>query len=1613
MEAGFARALNSAKDFARSAAAVLVAPPRNALGQFTKFGTDAAASVVSALQKTFEQRQAQAFEALARGSITRPQFEQMGTESATAFNTALLNSISKLDAKKTLSPEVRTTLVNGLKEAGIAAGNEFANGFTQVGSKLRSLGRDFTQIGIEASLVLTAPLVAGARKAVDAAEQISKALDRIQVTTGATGASLDSLESSFSRLFRSLPNSADDTARAISGIEVATGATGPKLEALATQVLNLSRITGTELPGNVDSTQRAFKAWGISIDDQVRSLDTLFKVSQATGTTVGSLADSLGHFAPALQQFGLTFSQSAALIGQFQKNGIDADSILTTLQTSLSKFAEKGIDGSHALQLLIDSLKTAGSDADAINLASRIFGPRQAAQIAEAVRNGSLNIQQLTDNVAASATTINDTAKKTDAFGTAMSLLGHTVTDAARPIGETLQRAFVALSPMLTSVASGIGAMATAFASLPPFVTNTLTVVLAAAAAFGPLALVFAGLTKATGAMALAFGILKQGIASTALTTIGTQAATATTGLTAAAGATSSLAAGLNLLGRTALVGVILGAIAFAVNDLTKASREAAQRLDDFKHSLEGLSERQLQIKTDQLRDELAARQKQIDDLRASANPPEGFFSQLGRTIATGDDATGGQTGSQALQAQLESANDATKAQIDATTAAAEAAHKAFVKATADAKAFQDQVNALLQGTGKFVTVDPTGKIHGSLTALKNELAGLQEIASKGIPLPNISTGVLDAAIQHLQTTITQMENKGKAGLGDIFDQLSPSVIALDRQVTALVSKAQNLGGPLAQLSNAKLSASLLTDLASVNRQLEALGDSTSLDAEKLRAMQKALQSTVAAQIGSNVNNSGAFKIDIDGHIKAITVDPDAAAGVVADIAKGLEAVHAAAEQAAAQQLNLERVSATGNLRDIELAGIATQVAYQKARNAEDAFRATVDKSNISIEQQKAALSAMLAEVARTGVAQDKINVAIGLDPDDVSFIANDVRDMLAKLPKPELGLKVFVDQLSLSNAVDTLTATLTRADIQALAGDKIGAQITRQAGIDALAQQFHDLAKTMDLTNPSQGDLDTFFKIQAAASKLGISLDALQQRFEDLSATGKLDRLTAAFASATTAALGTDNAVAKLAEGLASGVDAAIKLSHEIDALSRGGGFDSVIASISSIGNIVGAVGAIGSVLGTLFGPSALDKEHDQILQANNQALKDLKGSLDREAGTAGRIDDLARAISQTTTQAFHDLVAKNSAGGFDVTDPTKAVKDALSTELSQFGLSLDQAEAAAKSLGITLLDSKGNLVGLKAFGDALALEAKIITTLGNDLSTQQKLISVQNAISGKPTTAASTLQDQIDAIAKVAPTIGQTLEAANEQGATALRQALQHLVDGIKAGTIALSDLGGFANVADLLDALGTTADDLNALSSAASSVTDALLNVPAGFKRALTEFNSQLPQAPPGTPTTPIVQPPPPPPTDTTPTRPPDTTGPLLALVHQLLGPQPGSLTASLESSLDKPTDSLTRLSVSASDVADALDRMLGATPTHVGQSSNGVVGSSPLNLFPESASTPARQVVVHEHYNFGDVTVMAKDGQTMEQAFDELKLVVRKRSRQLTGNSMDVLAAFQRG
>lgn len=286
----------------------------------------------------------------------------------------------------------------------------------------------------------------GIDKLKDAAKEIwaigasfDDAYDTIRVGTGATGDAFESLKSSTKSIASTIPNDMATVGTTVADINTRLGLTGDTLETVASQYLQAGNILGEEV--DVQSTTAAFSAFKLEGDAVAGAMDTLFQVSQATGVGFNDLAGAVQQNAPALQNLGFSFEETASMVGLLDKSGLNADQVMNSMSKSLvtlSKDGEKPAEAFERVTGEIQGFVDAGDVAGATNLASKVFGTRGASQFVGALQSGKLNMDELQSSLGATGDTILGLGEETADFPEKWQVFKNQALIALEPVGDAI-----------------------------------------------------------------------------------------------------------------------------------------------------------------------------------------------------------------------------------------------------------------------------------------------------------------------------------------------------------------------------------------------------------------------------------------------------------------------------------------------------------------------------------------------------------------------------------------------------------------------------------------------------------------------------------------------------------------------------------------------------------------------------------------------------------------------------------------------------------------------------------------------------------------------------------------------------------------------------------------------------------------------------------------------------------------------------------------------------------------------------------------------------------------------------------------------------------------------
>lgn len=228
-------------------------------------------------------------------------------------------------------------------------------------------------------------------------EAFSEAKETVVFATGATGEQLDSLSDSMLNAY-SVARSADlsSTAEAVGEINTRLHLQGEELEDTTSMYLDYANVTNQNVGTAVSSTSKLMNQWNVDLSENRDLLDKLTYAGQVSGIGVGGLSDALVTNKSILDQLDFTLDESIGLLANMELQGLSTSTVMTGFRTAIKNISESGGDAAEDLRYYINEIATMRNETEATNLAVELFGSRAGVGLANAIRSGALEINNLT-----------------------------------------------------------------------------------------------------------------------------------------------------------------------------------------------------------------------------------------------------------------------------------------------------------------------------------------------------------------------------------------------------------------------------------------------------------------------------------------------------------------------------------------------------------------------------------------------------------------------------------------------------------------------------------------------------------------------------------------------------------------------------------------------------------------------------------------------------------------------------------------------------------------------------------------------------------------------------------------------------------------------------------------------------------------------------------------------------------------------------------------------------------------------------------------------------------------------------------------------------------------
>lgn len=466
---------------------------------------------------------------------------------------------------------------------------QFEKQMRVVSNRLKSAGKDLQSFGQSITKV-TGFLTAKGAAAMNAAMKVQDAFKTIQTGTGATGKTLKGLQDEFKELARSVPESYQEVPMAIADLNTMLGLSGGQLWEMGKAMLDVTRLAGGDLKGNIASVAKAMNAWQVDAVAGTAAVNDLYIVSQNTGAGIADLSALMAQNSDILRLLGYNYQTATVLLGQFEHEGVNTKKAMSGLRTAAAQLVASGVkDVAGGFQSIANAVKNAATETQATSIAMKVFGKEGGSVLAAAIRSGALSTEELTAKLAELSEQLAKDAQSSQTFKQKISQMFNDIGMSMLPAGEAL----------ISLAEEYVMPLAKAFLSLSPAMTKSTVAVAALVAAIGPISWVVGGVVTKFSIFvkygSKLFGILSSGAATFTEFVAGAMAAKgAMLGLNGA----MAISSGGLFLALTVVAGLAAAVYSTAKSfgELDEAADLSASHVDNLKGRINDVKEAVLSL---------------------------------------------------------------------------------------------------------------------------------------------------------------------------------------------------------------------------------------------------------------------------------------------------------------------------------------------------------------------------------------------------------------------------------------------------------------------------------------------------------------------------------------------------------------------------------------------------------------------------------------------------------------------------------------------------------------------------------------------------------------------------------------------------------------------------------------------------------------------------------------------------------------------------------------------------------------------------------------------------------------------------------------------------------
>lgn len=341
------------------------------------------------------------------------------------------------------------------------------------------------------------------QNAYDAFTDYDSGCDIIIKKTGATGDSVQQFSDIYDYLVNNIAvtDPYEKAGSAVGELNTQFGLTGDALQSASTSVMEFAEINDSDVTSSVQNAEQAMASFNMTSDQLPGVLDAVTYAAQTTGASADTIFQSCISGSETLQSLGLSFSESAILMGQFSQAGIDSSTAVSILGKAQVKFAGEGKTMQQGLSDLQSVINSNASEEEKLAAVTDVLGSKGALNFLKLAESGKLNFADLASSADASVGSVSSTFDSVTGSDEQLELALQNLQSAFATLGVAIAEA---LLPIIQTLAPLIKNIADLFASLPGPVQQIIVIFTALVAVFGLMAPVILAVVVAVSSLDVA-----------------------------------------------------------------------------------------------------------------------------------------------------------------------------------------------------------------------------------------------------------------------------------------------------------------------------------------------------------------------------------------------------------------------------------------------------------------------------------------------------------------------------------------------------------------------------------------------------------------------------------------------------------------------------------------------------------------------------------------------------------------------------------------------------------------------------------------------------------------------------------------------------------------------------------------------------------------------------------------------------------------------------------------------------------------------------------------------------------------------------------------------------